>query len=200
MQSGVLPWHIILLRGGPAGWRLGCETESYHCFNATSQSTHAKLRKVLTQPGFEPGTFHFRGGCSNHWATELGWSTNVKSAYGMMALALMTYNCLPCHYWQVTPSFTRTCMAIAWVNEIRFQIGFKYPSKNTINTKTGRNAIRGCCPGILFYCRARQSHTIALTLCIVPQCHTSINPCHTLKSYDPAGIWTRDLPLSRRML
>ena len=30
------------------------------------------LWKVMTQPGFEPGTFLYRGGCSNHWATELG--------------------------------------------------------------------------------------------------------------------------------
>ena len=35
--------------------------------------------KVLTQPRLEPGTFHFRGGCSNHWAAGLGWLTNVKS-------------------------------------------------------------------------------------------------------------------------
>ena len=42
--------------------------------------------------------------------------------------------------------------------------------------------------------------TIALTLWIVPRCHTSINQCHTLKSYDPSGIWTQDLPLLWRML
>ena len=30
------------------------------------------LWKVMTQPGFEPGTFLYRGGCSIHWATGLG--------------------------------------------------------------------------------------------------------------------------------
>ena len=30
------------------------------------------LWKVMTQPGIEPGTFLYRGGCSNHWAIGLG--------------------------------------------------------------------------------------------------------------------------------
>ena len=82
-----------------------------------------------------------------------------------MALALMTYNCLPYHYWHVT-----TCRLTARLNEIRFQICFKCPSKTTINIKlagmqSGRLAwhiilLRGGPAGWRLGWM-RQSHTIA---------------------------------------
>ena len=87
-------------------------------------------------------------------------------------------------------------------NIVRFQIGFKFPSKTTINTK-----LAGMQSGVLpWHIILLRGDPAGLSEGewdrVIPslQCHKPINPCQTSKSVDPAGIWTRDLPLSRRML
>ena len=101
----------------------------------------------------------------------------------------------PSHYWLVTPSFTRTCMASVgeWTNVKK--ISSVLQRSPTI--LQWQESAQGICTGIN-YCRARQSHTI-LWHCALSQDATRQSTHATLlKSVDPAGTWTQDLPLLGR--
>ena len=70
----------------------GPDTLSFHVRLPHTNQPMPHFWKVLTQPGLEPRTFHFRGRCSDHWATGLGWLINVKSemAWWLLPLWLTT--------------------------------------------------------------------------------------------------------------
>ena len=67
-------WFQLLI--GPAYFTMCCHL--LHILDTTGVMPGIRQRwqnhgKVMTQPGFKPGTFRLHVSCSNHWATGLDW-------------------------------------------------------------------------------------------------------------------------------
>ena len=158
-----------------------------HCNQPISSSF---FWKVLTQPGLEPGTFHFRGGCSNHWATGLGWLTNVKSEMAWWLLPL----------WLTTASLSlltgntqlhQDVHGHSGVNELmsyRYIVSFKEYHQYY----NGRNQLRAAALALITAERDRVIPSFDTVHC-PRMLHANQPMHHFLKSVDPAGTWATGL-------